>query len=331
MNDGWKQFLISEGAQCVAEDSVYFSRTGIDRNNVPSVFITPLPSLSLLEITGKDAGAFLHGQFTSDIAALPSGGRQFSAWCDPKGKVIATFFLYRSGESYLILLPAVQAENFMKRMRGYVLRSEVNIHQPGEDDVTMGIYGETDVEKLSPNGDTVYIKDSIFFLSVPGPGVPRGIAMGPSEKIQSLWNRLKSGARPAGSDHWYLTDIKTGIPWLTENTSGQFLPQELNLEELGGLSYTKGCYPGQEIIARLRYRGKLKQRLYRATVNSESPPGAGMKLYGEETEQDLGTVLLSVTLPEKRFYLLVTANTEYAVHKSVHLQDQNGPVLEFET
>ena len=195
----------------------------------------------------------------------------------------------------------------------------------------IGIRGKVLLEQLFPNNKPAFINDSIFFLPVPDPETQRWIAIAPPEKIRSLWERIKPNAGPVNNDYWHLLDIRAGIPWLNGNTTEQFLPQELNLEELGGLTYSKGCYPGQEVIARVHYRGKSKQQMYRATVVSDTLPRAGMKLYSEDTQQDLGMVLQAVMLSEKTFYLLVTTNIEYAMNKSVHLEDQNGPVLVFKS
>lgn len=330
MNEGWRAFLMEQGAKTVTDESVCFDGSGKDKSTIPAGFITPLPGLTLLEITGKDAASFLHGQLTSDLNALISGGHQLSAWCNAKGRVIATFYIYRLKDSYLILLPASLADKFRQRLQMYILRSEVSIHQLEGNHVMIGIHGEGLVKGLVPNSDSASIYDSIYFLPLPEPSTPRLIAAGPAEKIQALWKRLTASVTAVDSDYWHLLDIEAVIPWLSESTSERFLPQELNLEQLGGLSYDKGCYPGQEVIARVHYRGKVKQQLLRASVAGDPRPAAGTPLYGEETEQELGTVLHAVPLTAGTYSLLAVANVDYALNKPVHLQKRDGPVLEFD-
>ena len=330
MNEDWRAFLMQQGAKTITDEGVRFDGPGRDKNTIPAGFITALPGFALLEITGKDARSFLHGQFTSDLNLIADGGVQLSAWCNAKGRVIATFFIYRLENSYLILLPASQADQFRRRLRMYILRAEVQVHSFEGNTATIGIHGGGLAKPSVPEPDSATITDSTFFLPLPGPSLPRLIAAGPVDNVKALWKRLTPDIATGDSDDWYLLDIRAGIPWLHAGTSERFLPQELGLEERGGLSYDKGCYPGQEVIARVHYRGRVKQRLLRAGVAGDPRPAAGMPLYGEEMEQELGTVLYAVPLAAGTYSLLAVADVEYALHKAVHLQKRDGAVLEFD-
>ncbi len=209
--------------------------------------------LAPLRIDGADAAGFLHGQFTTDVTGLTPGNSGLSAWCDPKGRVIATFILARLEQAFWLLLPQALKETFAKRLKMYVLRADVNI--------------------VDASAETL-------------PELPVYI--------------------PAmnGGD-WETTFIRQGIPWIFPATSGRFLPQELNLDHLDALSYTKGCYPGQEIIARLRYRGQVKRSLFHATTDNSTPlaPGAALKLSGEE--KNIGAVVNSAATDKGQELLVV--------------------------
>jgi len=189
---------------------------------------TPYP-LAVVKIEGTEAVEFLHGQFISDITDMPSGNVTFSAWCDPKGRVISTFILACTDAVFWILLPESLKPVFLQRLQMYVLRADVTI---------------TDMTEKS---DTV------------------------------------------GIDKLYM--VERGLPLLEESTSGRFLPQELNLDVLECLSYEKGCYPGQEIIARLRFRGEVKRRLYLASTNNRVPLEANTKLVTEREDKHIGTII----------------------------------------
>ena len=197
-------------------------------------FLTPL------RIDGTDAAGFLHGQFTTDVTGLASGNACLSAWCDPKGRVIATFILAREDEAFLLLVPDDIKETFIKRLKMYVLRANVVITDAGEEDIPQ-------------------------LPHLPGTG-----------------GNLSETAL-----------IRQGIPLLHPDTSGRFLPQELNLDKLDAVSFAKGCYPGQEIVARLRYRGAAKRRLCHATTDSSALLAPGAALVAEGEKRNIGTVINS--------------------------------------
>ena len=212
-------------------------------------FLTPI------RIDGADASGFLHGQFTTDVTVLAPGQAGLSAWCDPKGRVIASFILARLDEAFWLLLPGALKEAFSKRLKMYVLRADVNI-------VDTGIETEKILEL---------------------PTYPSGI----------------------DADALETTSIRQGIPWLNPETSGRFLPQELNLDHLDAVSFTKGCYPGQEIIARLRYRGAVKRRLCHATTDNKTRLEPGTALIPDGEERNIGTVVNSAATDTGQELLIV--------------------------
>ena len=226
--------------------------------------------LAPLRIDGTDAAGFLHGQFTTDVTGLASGHSCLSAWCDPKGRVIATFFLTREDEIFNVLLPGDMKEVFVKRLKMFVLRADVVITDAGPQDVPQ-------------------------------------------------WPHLPG----TDGDLSEMTYIRQGIPLLHPETSGRFLPQELNLGNLDALSYTKGCYPGQEIIARLRYRGQVKRRLFHAATDNSTllAPGAGLALSGEE--KNIGAVINSA-ITDKGQELLIVLERDHIGSGKVIAKDIPG-------
>ena len=205
-----------------------------------------------IRIEGADAADFLHGQFTTDVTGLAPGNSGLSAWCDPKGRVIATFILVRREEAYWLLLPGILKEAFIKRLKMFVLRADVVITEARPEDAPQ-------------------------------------------------WPYL----RGTDGDFSETTFIRQGIPWIFPATSGRFLPQELNLDRLDALSYTKGCYPGQEIIARLRYRGQVKRGLCHATTDNMSLLQVGTALLPAGKKRNIGTVVNSVATDNGQELLIV--------------------------
>lgn len=259
------------------------------------LFIPSLPSLALIEASGADAPEFLHGQFTNDVLGLEDGKATLSAWCNPKGRVIATFLLCRSGNRYWLALPQALKTAFLRRLKLYVLRASVNIAVADEELTLAGMLG-------APAGQSRAA--GVFPVVPPAAGLNNdlAIAIAAPETLREL------RTRPQGNEQaWDAANVRRGIPWLEEQTRERFLPQELNLEALGALSYDKGCYPGQEIIARLRYRGEVKHLLRRATATGAlalAPrPGAALTLPGET--KTIGAVISVAPGPEASELLVV--------------------------
>jgi len=212
----------------------------------PSDFLAPI------SISGADAAEFLHGQFTTDVTGFAAGQAGLSAWCDAKGRVIATFVLARQDEAFLLLVPNDITETFIKRLKMFVLRADVAIADTREEDVPQ-------------------------YPQLPG----------------------------TGGDVSEMALIRQGIPLLHPGTSGRFLPQELNLDRLDAVSFTKGCYPGQEIIARLRYRGAVKRRLCHAITDNTTRLQPGAALVPEGEERNIGTVINSAIAGKDQELLIV--------------------------
>lgn len=259
------------------------------------LFIPSLPSLALIEASGADAPEFLHGQFTNDVLGLEDGKATLSAWCNPKGRVIATFLLCRSGNRYWLALPQALKTAFLRRLKLYVLRASVNIAVADEGLTLAGMIG-------APAGQSRAA--GVFPVVPPAAGLNNDLAIviAAPETLRELQTRLEGNEQA-----WDAANVRRGIPWLEEQTRERFLPQELNLEALGALSYDKGCYPGQEIIARLRYRGEVKRLLRRATAAGAlalAPrPGAALTLPGET--KTIGAVISAAPGPEASELLVV--------------------------
>lgn len=233
-------------------------------------------SLTVIQIAGADAADFLHGQFSGDVRALCAGQTLLTAWCTPKGRVLFLPRLLRdaAGEFHA-LLPSVQAVAFIKRLRMFVLRAKVQIEDRSASHGVIVIDG------------AVTIDETDLVLGVDG---ERRWLMARHQVIANVTQTL---ALPALDDNGArLSDIRRGEPVLEPTLADQFLPQELNLDVLAGVSFNKGCYPGQEIVARVKFRGAVKRRAQRYNVASSTAPAAGSRIVGADDVAH-GTVLAS--------------------------------------
>lgn len=280
-----------------------------------------LPQYSLLRFSGADAQAFLHSQLTCDVAALQMGSSTYGGYCTPKGRLLATFLLWLSADGYTMLLPATLAEAIRKRLTMYVLRSKVKIEDLTPDLACVGIFGADAAQQILALGGAapeclhdVVLHNGVTLIQLP---VQRYLAIMP---------RAQAGMAD-GDDAWTRLDIAAGIPFILAVTQEEFVPQMVNLDLIGGLSYTKGCYPGQEIVARTHYLGKLKQRMYRASV--VAPAAAGDKLYCAELgDQSGGMIVNSAHAADGRCDVLAVMQTAHAQTAAWHLGTLQGPQLE---
>ncbi|HTT07792.1 MAG TPA: folate-binding protein [Gammaproteobacteria bacterium] len=294
-----------------------------------------LSHLALVEVSGEDAEKFLASQLTNDVPALTAHQTQLSAWCSAQGRVLALLRMYRTPSSYRMLLPADLAEETMKRLRMFVLRAKVKIEDLSPRYVRLGLSGPKAAECLGmvvgqvPTelnaANTTY---NGTLLRLPG-AVPRFIFVGEAGEAGMIWDKLATDARPAGADSWTLLDIEAGQPQVYAATRDEFIPQTLNLDVLGAVSFSKGCYPGQEIVARLKYRGRLKQRLYPGRAQTDRLPERGGKIVVRGQEAHVGRVVDVAAHPEGGIALLAVLNMESAQSAELHLNTPDGPACRF--
>lgn len=300
-------------------------------------WICPLPDVGRLAISGKDAGCFLQGQTTCDILALPPGQSTLGAFCNAKGRVIALFRAFKSETAIHLLLPQELVAVVQKRLRVYVLRADVKIEDVSADWLTFGIGGNDLTPALAqrgaalpehPQGVVEHTGGTI--IRMPSASGDRVLLMMGPEKGQAMRAALEQDPHfaPAASSLWRLEDIRAGIPWITAAISEEFIPQMLNLDLLGGISFHKGCYTGQEIVARTHYLGNLKRRMYRLHCQVDKPPMAGDPIYAAgQDEQSVGLVIMAVTAKANDQHMLAVLNTSHAQSGDLRLHEPAGTRL----
>jgi folate-binding protein YgfZ len=331
-NPSWFDYLAAHGAS--------FDRGGVASFGAPAAelaaardtsVVCDLSALAVLRIAGPDAAAFLQGQFTNDVAALVPGGAQYGAWCSPKGRMLANFLLRRSGESiFELLLPESLSEAIAKRLRMFVLRSRVTVADASSQSVRLGVGGPGAGDAV---GRTLSAAPAVGAVSSFGdqhvaalPG-PRYVITVAPDAAASCWASLASVCRPAGFAAWQWLTIRAGVPVITAPTSDLFVPQAANWDALGGISFQKGCYAGQEIVARTQYLGRLKERLALAHLDVGSP-APGERLYSVAFgEQACGTIVNAAPAPDGGSDLLAVLQLAAAESGDVHLGVAGGAAL----
>ena len=294
--------------------------------------VADLSHNALLSVTGDDATAFLHGQFTNDVQSLAVGGAQWNGWCSPKGRLLATFLLLKRADEYLMLLPAELAPAIAKRLKMFVLRSKVALAAADARFVRIGLAGNAALSLAAQH-----------FGSAPAPmrsveregsicvalDAQRCVLLVDPARGDTTWDALAKQATPAGSDAWAWSLVQAGIPMIVARTQEQFVPQMANFELLGGVSFRKGCYPGQEIVARMQYRGGLKRRMARVHLASGERPHPGDAVYAQGFgDQAAGMVVSAAPAPEGGYDALVVAQIESLERDELRLGSPGGSRLE---
>ncbi|MBT8060024.1 MAG: hypothetical protein KJO33_10535 [Gammaproteobacteria bacterium] len=202
-----------------------------------------LDYLRLARVSGPDAGPFLQAQLSADIAALENGDSTLAAYCNPKGQVLGVLLICRDDDAFLVAAQKELLPGILQRLGMYVLRSNVEFGTAGK----LAVFGLPSAETQSPGCRTY------------SPG-PTGLHYALSESTPP------SAVDPAA---WRARELALGLSWLGPETAGRFIPQMLGLDRLGAVSFSKGCYPGQEIVARARYLGKVKRKPLLLNVDEE--------------------------------------------------------------
>jgi folate-binding protein YgfZ len=280
---------------------------------MPSELVADLSHNALLAVTGDDAAAFLQAQLTNDVAALDPGMAQWNGWCSAKGRLLATFLLVRRAEGFLLVLPAELAAPIAKRLAMFVLRSKVKIEDVSARYAQRGIIGT----RAKPAPMRALEEDGAIVVGLE-PG--RFIAF------------LPAGAAPAANtplETWELASIRSGVPTIVAATQEAFVPQMANFDLVGGVSFKKGCYPGQEIVARTQYRGILKRRMALAHLAGSQRPQPGQSVYSSAFgDQSAGTIVNAAPAPGGGFDLLVVAQVEGLGRRDLRWNAPDGPLLE---
>jgi len=293
MSNNWINFLEQNGATFNSEREVTFKNT----HSSNDLFITDLSWLGTIAVTGNDSKTFLQGQLTNDINNITPSHYQLSGLCTPKGRLKALFSIFSNNENNTLYLqlPYPLLEETLKRLKMFVMMSKVELSDVSDDLIKIGIYGDKAEQHLKEYGFTIpeqsgrvshYNEMQLIRLQ---DNNTRFECVGDNEAIQKLWTSLYSHAQCSNTEQWKLLDIAAGLPNIYSRSKELFIPQMLNLQVLDGINFKKGCYTGQEIVARMQYLGKLKRRMYRIQSQSKTLPLVGDKLYSEFIKSGQGT------------------------------------------
>jgi hypothetical protein len=293
--------------------------------------VTPLAHLGVIRVAGEDATKFLHGQLTQDFSALGLSEARLAAFCSAKGRMQASFIGFKRGDTEILLVCSrdVLAAT-LKRLSMFVLRAKAGLSDASDDFVLYGLAGdavEIATKQVAAYADAVWAKvdfDQISLVNLyPADGIRR-----------ALWLAPAGANAPAGQvlslADWQWGEVRGGIASITAPIVDAFVPQMLNYESVGGVNFKKGCYPGQEVVARSQFRGTLKRRAYLA--HSDAPMKAGDEVFqAMDASQPCGSVAQSAAAPigaaSGGFEAIVSLQVAAFEAGDLHLGSADGPPL----
>ncbi|AKU20953.1 folate-binding protein YgfZ [Massilia sp. NR 4-1] len=300
-------------------------------------FVAPVTDQGLIAFTGAESATFLHSQLTNDVEHLGQDEVRLAGYCSPKGRLLASFLMWRNEESVFLQLAREIQPVLQKRLQMFVLRAKTKASDAGEGQVVLGLGGgqaqavlQTWFDVLPakpyskiehPLGTLLRVADAF--------GAPRYLWLATPETVTTAAPVLAERLNVGGNAAWRLSEIHAGVPQIAAATQEQFVPQMINLELLGGVNFKKGCYPGQEIVARSQYLGKLKRRTALVTVAAaEVLPGVEV-FSPADPEQPCGMVVNAAPNGAGGSDALVEMKLDALESAEVRLGAAGGPALQF--
>ena len=315
---GHAQALAARCSGALASDSsgpqVLYPGRPIDPLSIERGWVSPIADLGVLHVDGDDALRFLQSQLTNDLEGLPENAWQLSGYCSAKGRLLASMMIWRGSDGIRMVASQPLLLGLRKRLSMFVLRAKVRISDESDRWFLFGIGGERAGETLrrlgapwpGPHavtslgdgyalGCAPVAPQTLANATVPS-SASRALLVIPVDDTAHAWSVLGAGLTPTPSTVWRWTEIQSGLPRIVAAGVERFVPQMVNLDLVNGVSFRKGCYPGQEVVARSHYLGKLKRRMFLAHVEGNAPE-AGTDVLGPEGAEPCGEVVLAAPSP----------------------------------
>ena len=285
--------------------------------------IAPLHHLGIIKIEGEDAAKFIHGQLTHDFSLLDLGTARLAAFCSAKGRMQASFIGFKRSTTEILLICSLDIlPATLKRLSMFVMRAKAKLSDASAAYTLYGLLGDA-TKPIANQAYAAWAKvdsDTSTWVNLyPANGVPR-----------QLWVAPVGTPAPQGQilsqDLWLWTEVRSGIATISAPVVEAFVPQMLNYESVGGVNFKKGCYPGQEVVARSQFRGTLKRRAF--VVHADASMTAGNEVFAANDEsQPVATVVQAAPAPQGGFEAIVSAQLSAVESSTLHLGSNTGPAL----
>lgn len=334
----WTDFLIQQGARFDTSVSRVQAFDASAQETARTNFVVPLTQLGLIAASGAEAAQFLHNQLTNDVEHLGNDAVRIAGYCSPKGRLLADLLMWKDKDDIMLQLPREIQAGVQKRLQMYILRMKAKLTDVSGERAMIGLAGRAAASVLMPWFPTlpvaIYDKvESEAGILIRHPNAfetPRYQWITTNDIAITAWPKLTEVLQPSGADAWELAEIDSGVPHITAATQEQFVPQMINFELIGGVNFKKGCYPGQEIVARSQYLGKLKRRMLRASVPSTAVAPGTEIFSSKDSTQPCGMVVNAARTGVDEADCLVEIKLA-AAETDIRLGSADGPLLAFKT
>jgi tRNA-modifying protein YgfZ len=298
----------------------------------------PLTQFGVIDVAGDDAATFLHSQLTNDTQHLDAASARLAGYCTAKGRLLASFLTWRAGDAIRLLVAQDVQAAVQKRLSMFVLRAKAKLTDASGALAAVGLAGDvrgalSTMFDALPDGVHVKVDGPAgSLIRVPdAAGRLRYLWVGPKADVEARLPVLDATLTRASPAVWDWLDIRAGEPRITQRVVEQFVPQMVNYDVLGGVNFRKGCYPGQEIVARSQYRGTIKRRTALANVAGEPEtvlPGSEL-FHADDAGQPCGMVVNAAAAPDGGVDMLVEMKLAALEAGTVRLGSADGPELTF--
>lgn len=300
----WTDHLATLGARLHPDAATQVDDFGqaLDTDALAAGFVATVTDQGLIAVAGEEAAKFLHAQLTNDVEHLQQGDARFAGFCTPKGRLQASFLMWRDVDAVYLQMPRAIQAPLQKRLSMFVLRSKAKLRDATDEAPFAAVLGFGGAKAQAALGRFVNTLPATPMSKTDGAfgtvlrlndafGAPRYLWLASSEAASAALDALKGELALGGNQAWRLAAIHAGEPQVDAATQEQFVPQMVNLELLGGVNFKKGCYPGQEIVARTKYLGKIKRRTTLASIDTATAR-AGDELFSQaDPDQPCGMVV----------------------------------------
>jgi tRNA-modifying protein YgfZ len=298
----WNKFLES----CEAKINL-FSKENI---------LCDLTHLGLIKVKGRDAKKLLQGQLTYDVEKINPLQSAIAAQCNSQGRVISLFYLFYFQDSYYMCMQRNLLTLALTALKKYAIFYQVELTDASDTFAIIGCANSHSCNQNTPVNINHFVKIPITHS--------HHLIIGELASLKIIWKELAQILFVADKTAWQAFTISQGIPTLYAETSGKFLPQEINLDQLNAISFEKGCYTGQEIIARLHYRGKLKNRMVRAKITSKITPRIGSNIYSQTKTNPCGLIVDVVDEMQDQYSMLLIADEMSIKNNCIYLENEKN-------
>lgn len=323
-----QQFLDLNGSAIPVKESDLAGASG---------FVSALSYLSLIQVSGEDAAHFLHNQLSNDVENLPQSEARLAAYCSPKGRMLASLLYWKTSEGIFLQLSSSIQPAIQKRLQMFVLRAKAKLAHVSDDYLTLGLGGKAAGPSLlqwfpqlpqhvhakieNESGTLIRVNDAF--------GYARYQWIMKKEAFENKWPALQEQLQALDASLWRRCEILAGVAQISDKTQEQFVPQMVNFELIGGVNFKKGCYPGQEIVARSQYLGKLKRRMSIASIPSTEVQAAMEVFSARDPGQPCGMIVNAELDRDAGSICLVELKVADQEAGDIHLGSPDGPMLKF--